>query len=108
MLGDVGIIWDCRNLPVVMPHDLVDLLPHIDESEIKHYWDHLSKVNSPLAKISPEKNHYPLWIWGDEAQYRENGDEIMLICIGAVLDNRKHSIESCYPLSICRSDAGHH
>ncbi|CAL1145496.1 unnamed protein product [Cladocopium goreaui] len=93
-----------RNLPVVMPHDLVDLLPHIDESEIKHYWDHLSKVNSPLAKISPEKNHYPLWIWGDEAQYRENGDEIMLICIGAVLDNRKHSIESCYPLSICRSE----
>ena len=91
-----------------MPHNLVDLLPNVCKSEIKRYWDHLSKVNSPLAKISPEMDHYPIWIWGDEAQYRENGDEIMLICIGAVLDNRKHSIESCYPLSICRSDAGHY
>ena len=28
----------------------------------------------------------------------------MLITLGSILDKRKHSVESCYPLSICRSD----
>lgn len=102
--GPCASLSSAGKLPVVLPHNLVDLLPPIDESAIKEYWDHLSKYNSPLAKISPDKNHYALWIWGDEAQFRENGDEIMLISMGAVLDNRKHSIESCYPLSICRSE----
>ena len=91
---------------MVLPQNLVERLPYIGGSEIRKYWDHLSNSGSPLAMISPGKNHYPLWIWGDEAQYRENGDEVLLICCGAILDKRSYSIESCYPLCICRSEAG--
>ena len=72
-------------------------MPLISDSEIKEYWDHLSACNSPLAKVSETKTHYPLWIWGDEAQYRESGDEVLLISLGAVLDQRKYSVEACFP-----------
>ena len=101
------VVWTIasRRLPVAMPHNVVPILPSLPSSEIKSFWDHLSNANSPLAEISPGKNHYPIWLWGDECQYRESGEEVMLIAMGGVLDNRKHSIEACYPLSITRSEA---
>ena len=92
---------------MVLPHKLVcePCWPTVDEDDIKKYWDHLKEHKSPLASISPDRNHVPLWIWGDEAQYRESGDEILLICMGSICDTRKFSVETCYPLSICRSDS---
>lgn len=90
---------------MVMPHTAVMSMPVIEEREIRGFWEHLSACKSPLANISPDKNHYPLWIWGDEAQYRENGDEVLLITLGAVLDPRKYSVEACYPICILRSEA---
>lgn len=90
---------------MVMPHNVVTNMPIIEESEIRGFWEHLSACKSPLANISPDKNHYPLWIWGDEAQYRVNGDEVLLITLGAVLDPRKYSVEACYPICILRSEA---
>ena len=98
-LGDVY----SRKLPIVLPENVVERLPPIDAADINHFWQHIRNSGSPLKDISPG-HHYPLWIWGDEAQYRENGDEVMLITLGSILDKRKHSVESCYPLSICRSD----
>lgn len=79
--------------------------PATCEDDIKKFWHHLALHQSPLAEISPNKDHIPLWIWGDEAQYRENGDQVMLMCLGNILDKRKFSIEACYPLSLRRSDA---
>ena len=94
-----------RKIPLVLPHDLVMKMPLISDSEIKEYWDHLSACNSPLAKVSETKTHYPLWIWGDEAQYRESGDEVLLISLGAVLDQRKYSVEACFPICVVRTEA---
>lgn len=96
-----------RKLPVVLPHNIVGnrFWPRIPDEDIKHYWSHLRAVGSPLAGVSPQGNHIPLWIWGDGAQWRENGDEIYLICIGCCIDKRKFSVESCYPISLCKSDS---
>ena len=88
----------------MFPHNLVERLPKISPDEISQYWSHLRDRKSPLASISPDGCHYPLWLWGDEAQFRESGDEIQLIAMGAVLDSRKHSLETCFPLSICRTE----
>ena len=96
-----------RKLPIVFPHNLVSRLPVIDMANIAQYWSHLKDRKSPLASISPDGSHYPLWLWGDEAQFRESGEEIQLIAMGAVLDTRKHSLETCFPLSICRSETCH-
>ncbi len=96
-----------RKLPMILPHKLVcePCWPCVDDADVKAFWNNLSANGSPLANISPDKNHIPIWLWGDEAQYRENGDEILLICMGIVVDKRKFSVESCYPLGICRSDS---
>ncbi len=96
----------CRKHPIVLPHKLVceQCWPAICEDDVKQFWHHLALHRSPLAEISPNQDHIPLWIWGDEAQYRENGDQVLLICMGSILDKRKFSIEACYPLSLCRSE----
>lgn len=96
-----------RKHPIILPHKLVceSCWPTVPEADVTSYWNHLSEHGSPLANISPGKNHIPLWLWGDEAQYRENGDEILLIAMGCIIDQRKFSVESCYPLAICRSDS---
>lgn len=73
---------------------------------MRQYWQHLSDRQSPLAKISPEKDHVPLWLWGDEAQFRKgSGEDILLLCMGSVLHKETYSVASCYPLTICRSDS---
>ena len=96
-----------RKHPVVLPHKLVcePCWPRIDPADVETYWQNLESHQSPLASISPDHSHIPLWIWGDECQFRENGDELLLICIGCVVDARKFSVEVCYPLALCRSDA---
>ncbi len=92
---------------MVLPHNIVGhrFWPLIPDEDIKHYWSHLRAVGSPLAGVSPQGHHIPLWIWGDGAQWRENGDEIYLICIGCCIDKRKFSVESCFPISLCKSDS---
>ena len=95
----------CRKLPVGLPNQLVLKMPHISDSEIKEFWDHLSACNSPLAKVSENKTHYPLWIWGDEAQFRESGEEVLLITLGSILDRRTYTVEACYPVCVLRSEA---
>jgi len=89
-----------RKMPIVMPHKLVcePEWPSADQDDVRQYWEHLEKHASPIAELSPTKCHVPLWIWGDECQFRENG-------CGYVLDKRKFSIECCYPLALCRSEA---
>ena len=94
---------------MVLPHKLVSekcwRIP--DVADVKAYWENLEKHKSPLAGISPDHSHVPLWIWGDECQFREGGDELLLICMGCVVDERKFSIEVCYPLALCRTDPHH-
>lgn len=96
-----------RKMPFVLPHNIVceSDWPQRDPADVQRYWQNLSKRKSPVAAISPEKSHVPLWIWGDECEYRENGDELLIICMGYVLDTRKFSIESCYPIVVCRCES---
>lgn len=111
----LGISWSnlfvksdpFRKHPIILPETVVrePHWPSIDQAAIIEYWDNLKNRNSPLAEISPDKTHIPLWIWGDECQFRENGDELLVICIGSILDPRKFSIDCCYPLALCRSEA---
>ena len=93
-----------RKHPIVLPHNVVADWPEIKEADVREYWNHLAQRKSPLANISPEKNHIPLWLWGDECEFRENGEEIMLIAFGCAIDPRKNSTECCFPLCLCRTE----
>ena len=108
-LGFGGFLFFARKHPIVLPHKLAchPSWPMVANADVKKYWEHLAAQNSPLASISPNQDHVPLWLWGDEAQYRKgSGDEILLVCLGSVLHTEKFSVASCYPLSLCRSEAG--
>ena len=97
-----------RKHPMVLPEKLVchPSWPAVDAGAVRAYWQHLAQCKSPLANLSPSQNHVPVWLWGDEAQFRKgSGDNVLLLCMGAVLDTRKFSVECCYPLTLCRSDA---
>ena len=93
-----------RKHPIVLPHNVVLEWPQQNENEIQQYWNHLCHVGSPLAKLSPGKSHIPVWLWGDEADFRESGESVLVIAMGCVIDPRKFSAECCYPICICRSD----
>ena len=97
-----------RKHPIVLPHKLVSHCswPTVDAGDVKQYWQHLAARGSPLSQLSPDQDHIPVWLWGDEAQYRKGSqDEILLLCMGSVLHPEKFSVASCFPLTICRSDS---
>lgn len=102
------ILKPCRKHPIVLPHNVVGDWPEIREDDIRQYWNHLAQRGSPLANISPERNHIPIWLWGDECEFRENGEEITVIAFGCAIDSRKYSAESCYPLCLCRTETFMH
>lgn len=94
---------------MVQPHVLLPwlldrgLFPNISKVETEKYWDHLSQVGSPLANASRSKTHIPLWLWGDAANYI-NDENLMVFCVGHVLDDQKNSIKKCFPIVVCRED----
>ena len=82
--------------------------PEDARHQVKSFWQHLSDCGSPLAGMSDDGSHIPLYIWGDEAQYRDSGEEILVLTLGSILDGRRYSVESCYPMCILRTETRKH
>ena len=100
-----------RRLPVVLPHRLVewlvelDLMHHSDREGKGRYWKHLASRLS-WAKEHVEDYglcHEPIYLWGDDAQYNERLDKLVVVSMGFVLDKRP-AAESVYPLFCYRCD----
>ena len=97
-------------MPCILPHELLpyllehELFPFVPERQCKRYWNHLCETSSPVALKIPSKNYIPLFIWGDSANYCKD-ESVIVICFGCILDDRKNSIESRFPLVICREDS---
>lgn len=94
-----------RKHPIVLPHNVVLDWPEINMDDVRQYWNHLTQRGSPLADISPTGEHIPIWLWGDECEFRESGEQILVLVMGLVTDPRTFSAECCYPLCLCRSDS---
>ena len=93
-------------MPAILPHQLIPFLlqqkvmldePEMDH-EIEYYWRFLSSVGFPMAADKPGSGTIPLWIWGDDSQYNEQGSKVVLVSIGAVLDWRTCSKMTTWPL----------
>ena len=80
-----------------------ELFPQLKPREVSRYWNHLCDAKSPVALGLPSRDYIPLYIWGDGANYVKD-ESIICICMGCVLDNRKNSIESRWPLALCREE----
>ena len=101
-----GLAWWIRTLPFVPPDQLLpwllknDLLPRGPgmDVEIDRYWTHLASKGLPHTADKPGSGCVPMWLWGDDTRYNEQGAKIVLVAMGAVLDRRKSSKDTTYPL----------
>ena len=98
--------WPIRTLPFVPPDQLLpwllknDLLPRGPgmDVEIDRYWTHLASKGLLHTADKPGSGCVPMWLWGDDTRYNEQGAKIVLVAMGAVLDRRKSSKDTTYPL----------
>ena len=98
--------WRIRTLPFVPPDELLqwlfknDVLPHGPgmDQEIDRYWTYLSSKGVPHTHDKPGSGCVPLWLWGDDTRYNEQGAKIVVVAVGAVLDRRKSSKDTVYPI----------
>lgn len=110
LLEDVFVFFPARPHPMVLPHKLIPYLwskglwPHHKPRELTRYWNHIRcSGKSPLGEVSPESNHIPLWFWGDGAQVN-NQFSVVVLAIGACLDQRSFSMDFCFPLTFVREE----
>ena len=75
--------------------------PDLKEADTKQYWKHLKEVGSPLASMSHDGNHIPIYLWGDAAQFTESGESMMVFSCGFILDENRSNI---FPLWMCREE----
>ena len=91
---------------MVLPHNLFPWLirrglwPSIPEKHTATYWAHM-KENSFQHDV------VPMWLWGDDAQYLESGEQITVVCCGLLLQNdtEKTTVKRCFPLFLYREDS---
>lgn len=97
-------------MPCTLPSELLPFLidsglfPNIPLRQRRRYWNHLRELSSPMAMGISSNDYLPLFIWGDAAHYCKD-ESVIVICIGCTLDDRKNSIETHFPLVICREDS---
>ena len=93
-----------RRLPFVPPDELWpwlfknNLVPHGlgMDAEIGHYWTHLASKVVPNTADKPGSGCVPLWLWGDDTRYNEQGAKIVVVAMGAMMDRRKSSKDTVY------------
>ena len=103
-----------RKFPVILPHQLFPWLmrsgawPKDDDvgpSKLAHYWHHFEGRASWKAPQGLERDLHPIYIWGDDVQFTENHEKLIVVLVGHVLDRRTYSCSSCWPLFTIREDS---
>ena len=101
-----------RLLPIVLPHELIEHLQksgHLAEAALsleacREYWQHASKYMEwgPGHSASAAGRHHPMYLYGDDARVNNWGDKLIFICLGMVLDSRRHSMMTHFPLVVVK------
>lgn len=98
---------------MVLPHELLPyldrngLLPEVDEDELRRFWAHLKNQNVEVAKLVTEEmapRCHPLFIWGDDAEYNEHHEKLIVMTLGHCLSDETFSIKRNWPLLTIRDD----
>jgi hypothetical protein len=95
-----------RTLPLVAPDELIpwllkhDLIPRSPEMDmqIEEYWQYLSSKGFPGTSDKPGSGCIPLWLWGDDCKYNKEGAKIVVVALGAVLQNSASAKDTVFPL----------
>ena len=111
------IIYDAqpRMLPCVLPHVLVQslfdqnlwptqLMPELN-GEVRGYWSHMFKHAGWAFHHPGMFSHEPIAIYRDHAAVNKNGDKMCCITMSHVLDPRKSSMHTLWPLCVYKCDS---
>ena len=99
-----------RKLPLVRPHELIpflvdcDAFPKIDPSEIGFYWNHMAQHAKWAQPCQGWNQTHPLYLWGDDAQYNKQREKVVAVALGFVLDDRRSSMDTIFPLFVYKDD----
>ena len=96
---------------MVLPHRLIPhLLTHKlvvpDFAAIREYWNHMFThaewgPGHPLAEQGEKCKHLPIYLYADDVKWT-NEEKLTQVSLGMVLDERKHSMRTHFPLWILR------
>ena len=93
-----------RKLPVILPHELIkwlvekDLMPEIRAQDTAYYWQHMAQHAEWAKPCKDWRETHPLFLWGDDAVYNKQRDKVVAVALGFVLDDRKSSLHTLFPL----------
>ena len=95
---------------MVLPHELLPWLkrnnafPQVFAAELSKYWHHFQSLGIDWAAASKdlEETLHPVYLWGDDVQYNESYEKLIVICMGHCLDKRTFSLETCWPIITIR------
>ena len=93
-----------RKLPVVLPHELInwlvekDAMPEIRTQDTAYYWQHMAQHADWAKPCKDWRETHPLFLWGDDAVYNKQRDKVVAVALGFVLDERKSSLHTLFPL----------
>jgi len=96
-------------LPFIPPDQLLpwllenSLLP-INLAAIEEYWQYVSMKGVPGAHDKLGTGCVPLWIWGDDCVYNEQGSKLVVVAVGGVLDRRTSSKDTVFSLNAYQVD----
>ena len=89
----------------MLPHELVSHLAKsghfldLGPDKSQAYWKHFQSVNASWSM--GELDSMPLFLYGDDTKYNQN-DKLTVLTLGAVLDERTHSLLTHWPLCVVR------
>lgn len=93
-----------RKLPVVLPYELVvflceeGLLPPVEAGAVPRYWQHMSQHAEWATHCHDWTKTHPMFLWGDDAQYNKQRSKVVAVACGFILDDRKLSSQTVFPL----------
>lgn len=97
-----------RRMPVVLPRELIPELAKkglLASANIREYWQHAEATQVAWAQAHPaigRKAHRPLGLYGDDAQFNQHQDKLVIVTLSDVLSTASHSMSSGWPLFVLR------
>ena len=93
---------------MVLPHEVVPWLqrrgawPTISQSELDEYWANLA--GKDWADRLGGGDVHPLFLWGDDCQFNESREKLIMVSLGHALDKRTFSLECGWPVIALREE----
>ena len=96
-------------MPIILPHELMgylktnNVLKNFDMDDVAAYWRHAGKYMSWAKNHwGTTANHLPAFLYGDDAQFDEAHNKLLVVSLGFLLDGRRSSMETHHPLFVLR------